>query len=134
MVDKEILDQVAACPHCGQIVTVKLRPGELPESAAERVCDCPEAKRIRRREERLLQANQTIEDTFGAEGTEKYGLKEQPEGTLELLRRLAQMLVDDQIVSATVQCADSCKAKLAIGAKGEIKITSTEGWSINLSV
>ena len=68
------------------------------------------------------------------EAAEKYGLKAVSEEVMDLLQTLTRMLVDDKIVSVTVQCADSCKAKLAVGGKGEIKITRSEGWSISMSV
>lgn len=125
---------MAECPYCGQVISATLQDGETSTEAAIRLCDCDRARMHKRRVERLEQAKDTLHDTFGEEAAERYGLKVVPEEVMELLQTLARMLVDDKIVSVTVQCADSCKAKLAVGGKGEIKITRSEGWSISVSV
>ena len=125
---------MAECPYCGQVISATLQDGETSAEAAIRLCNCAHALRHKRRVERLEQAKDTLYDTFGEEAAEKYGLKAVSEEVMDLLQTLARMLVDDKIVSVTVQCADSCKAKLAVGGKGEIKITRSEGWSISMSV
>ena len=125
---------MAECPYCGQVISATLQDRETSTEAAIRHCDCERARMHKRRMERLEQAKDTLQDTFGGEAAEKYGLKTVPEEVMDLLQTLTRMLVDDKIVSVTVQCADSCKAKLAVGSKGEIKITRSEGLSIIVSV
>lgn len=125
---------MAECPYCGQVISATLQDGETSTEAAIRLCDCVSARMHKRRMERLEQAKDTLQDTFGEEADEKYGLKAVSEEVMDLLQTLTRMLVDDKIVSVTVQCADNCKAKLAVGGKGEIKITRSEGWSISMSI
>lgn len=135
MEDKElILDGVATCPFCGQLVAAVPEDEETPQEAAARVCDCYEAKKWRIRKERLEAANETLDATFGEESEERYGMKPVPEETLQLLRMLARMLVDNQIDNASIQCGDICKATLKVGGKGEIKIERSEGRKISMSV
>ena len=125
---------MAECPYCGQVISATLEAGETSTEAAVRLCDCDRARMHKRRKERLEQANDTLQDIFGGGAAERYGLKEVSEETMSLMRTLVRMLIDDEIVSVTVQCVDGCKAKVAIGAKAEIKITRSEGSSISMSV
>ena len=134
MDNMEAIGVMAECPYCGQVISATLQDGETSTEAAIRLCDCNRARMHKRRMERLEQAKDTLQATFGEEAAEKYGLKAVSEEVMDLLQTLARMLVDDKIVSVTVQCADSCKAKLAVGGKCEIKITRSEGWSISMSV
>lgn len=126
-----ILDGIGTCRFCGQAVAVKPEPGETPDEAALRACDCPEAKRYRLRMERVERSREMVDEMFGPGCEEEYETKPVPEETLQLLKAAAVLAIDGKLTKTTVQVGGICKAEIGTGGKGEIKVKRTEGRTIS---
>lgn len=126
-----ILDGIGTCRFCGQAVAVKPEPGETPDEAAVRACDCPEARRWRLRLERVERSREMVDEMFGPGCEEEYETKPVPEETLQLLKAAAVLDIDGKLTKATVQVGGICKAEIGTGGKGEIKVKRTEGRTIS---
>lgn len=126
-----ILNGIGTCRFCGQAVAVKPEPGETPEEAAVRACDCPDARRYRLRMERVERSEEMINTLFGPGCEEAYETKHVPEETLQMLKVASVLAIDGKLSKVTVQVGGICKAEIGVGAKGEIKVKRTEGRTIS---
>ena len=126
-----ILDGIGTCRFCGQAVAVKPDPGETPDEAAVRACDCQEARRYCLRMERVERSREMVDEMFGPGCEEEYETKPVPEETLQLLKAAAVLAIDGKLTKATVQVGGICKAEIGTGGKGEIKVKRTEGRTIS---
>lgn len=124
-----IMEGMAVCPHCGQIVQVEPKAGETPTEAAERVCRCAGAMAARSRAEQIDKAREMIDALFGDDCYEKYGVARVGDKTLAVLSLLCVDVIDGEISGAKIQINGLCRADVSIGAKGELKLKRTEGRS-----
>ena len=121
-----ILDGIGICRFCGQALAVKPTPGETPEEAAAEICDCRAARDFRRRRGRLACSHEMIGTLFAGED-EEFDVQPIPQETAELLQAAAVLAIDGKLSRLSVQIGDICRAEIALGGKGEIKVRRVEG-------
>ena len=121
-----ILDGIGICRFCGQALAVKPTPGETPEEAAAEICDCRAARDFRRRRERIARSGEMIRTLFAGEN-EKFDVRPIPQETAELLQAAAVLAIDGKLSKLIVQIGGICRAEIATGGKGEIKVRRVEG-------
>lgn len=113
------------CRFCGQIAGIEV-PAEWDEDmcneAVTELCDCGEAEIYTGRKKRKEKAAKAIEDQFGtAAGGDRV---EDP--VKQLLFEIADMAIEEVINSATVDIGGGVKAKIAVTAKGTVKVEKTK--------
>lgn len=116
-------ERMAACPHCGQMITVygdeALTPQEWAE-AAGRKCMCGGAKRARM----IRESFDRIEQVCGAASVDNGFERPLPDSTMSELRRLAEAIVDGRIRKAVLQIAGGNSVQLSDGI-GAVKVKRT---------
>lgn len=116
-------ERMAACPHCGQMISVygdeALTPQEWAE-AAGRKCMCDGAKRARSIRESLDRIEQVCGEASVDNGFE-HAL---PDSTMAELHRLVEAIVDGRIRKAVLQIAGGNSVQLSDGV-GAVKVKRT---------
>ena len=116
-------ERMAACPHCGQMITVcgdeALTPQEWAE-AAGRKCMCDGAKRARMIRESFDRIEQVCGETSTSNGFE-HAL---PDSTMTELHRLVEAIVDCRVRKAVLQIAGGNSVQLSDGI-GAVKVKRT---------
>lgn len=121
------------CGFCGQYIEVDPHPSQVEaDKTASEVCSCFEAKRMRRINEQIEDAQEKIARLFGEEA-ESLGFKPiNGRGPIELLEQIVGLIAHGEITSAAVNIRGQCKAKLSLTSKEKIKVSRSETRSYNL--
>lgn len=115
-------EYTGACRYCGQLKTGALPAGLnwTPEEVDEYVtetCDCYEAMLYTKRKKQKEAALRQIEVLFGESSNQK-----QEEEVLDLIRKGAIAMAEEQIQKLNIDIDAKTKVKMAITSKGKIKI------------
>lgn len=119
-----------ACPHCGQLISGRMRQGETPEEAAERLCSCSTAQLARERRRRRNESRRLIEMLFGEECKGAWGVDPLPEEVVGILMNGAEAIIDGKIGSMSIDTPRVCKATIKKGGKGEVRAKRTQSRTI----
>lgn len=112
--DKDLI--TGACRFCGQLhQIVDFGPEADPDEAATVACNCVEAAQYTAKKRQRERATKSIEELFSQE-----------EAVKEVLLHALDCIIQEEIVSATVDDGDRLKAKMTLTAKGNIKVERTE--------
>lgn len=113
--------QTGGCIFCGQMAQIEtmLPWGEekLNEAATE-LCNCFAAKEYTRKKGQKERAWKAIDKQYGNQA----GEVEIDESVRNLLKDVAEMIVEEKINSATVDVGNGLKAKISITSKEYIKV------------
>lgn len=113
------------CRFCGQIRGLEV-PEEWDEDmcneVATELCDCVEAEIYTRGIKRKEKAAEAIENQFGVAA----GRDQVEDSVKKLLLRIADMAIEEIINSATIDIGGGVKAKIAVTAKGPVKVERTK--------
>lgn len=113
------------CRFCGQIRGLEV-PEEWDEDmcneVATELCDCVEAEIYTRGIKRKEKAAEAIENQFGVAA----GRDQVEDSVKKLLLRIADMAIEEIINSATIDIGGGVKAKIAVTAKGSVKVERTK--------
>lgn len=113
--------KAGACRFCGQNVIVEggadMTAPQL-EEAATMQCGCDEALAYQESANRRETAKQRIDELFG----EGVGEMRQPDTTLEILKRIVDMVCDKKIKNATISIRTGLRCRIMQMAKDKIKV------------
>lgn len=124
------LRDIGCCPYCGQTVAVDRREGETPEEAAARQCECSGARLARETARRRENARMLIEQMFGEQCREAYGMEPVPPEAEGLIFAAADRIIEGSVCSAVVDVTGICKATLRADSNGSIRAKRQQGRTI----
>lgn len=113
--------QTGACSFCGQMGQIEtLIPWdqEKVNEAVTELCDCYGAKEYARKKGQKERACKAIEGQFGQQAD----TEEADEPIRNLLKHIAELIVEERLDSASLDIGNGLKAKLSITSKGYIKV------------
>lgn len=111
------------CRFCGQIAALEVPVGwteETCDELATELCGCAAAQAYAGKKRQKEKAMETIEEQFGGKAEKKVG-----EEVVELLNDIADAVIEEKIDSGTLDIGHGMKAKIAVTAKGLVKIERT---------
>lgn len=108
--------QTGACSFCGQMGQIEtLIPWdqEKVNEAVTELCDCYGAKEYARKKGQKERACKAIEEQFGQQAD----TEEADEPIRNLLKHIAELIVEEKLDSASLDIGNGLKAKLSITSK-----------------
>ena len=120
--------EYGVCRYCGQVninIDTANCSKEEADALASKNCGCSGAKVSREREGQIQKAKERIEQLFGISAS-LLGFEPVNDDVVEMLNNLVPQLAEDTLLAITVYINSETKAKLAMTAKGKIKVERTD--------
>lgn len=111
------------CKFCGQITALEVPSdwtAEMCNELATELCGCLDAEIYTRKKRQKEKAVEAIEEQFGDKAEEKAD-----EEVIGLLASIAELVIENQLNSGTLDMGNGRKAKIAITTKGLVKVERT---------
>lgn len=117
-----------SCPYCGQVCEtgIEFDNVERANAYAARHCRCDGAIRARAIEERKMDARDSIDELFGESCAEAHDFEPVESEVLDLLKTVADALIDDRIIGVSLDSVSFGKCKMKLGKDGYAVITRSE--------
>lgn len=113
--------QTGVCCFCGQMAQIETLfswEQEKVNEAATEMCTCYGAKEYTRKKGQKERACKAIDEQFGQQD----GADEVDELIRDMLKEIAELIVEEKMNSATMDIGNGLKAKISITSKGYIKV------------
>lgn len=114
----------APCPLCGQFIAVEIMEGATDARKAELAqahCTCAGAERKRM----LDAAYATLDSVCGAESTQRGFDWPLGDDTINVLRRIATAIVDEELREAKLRAPTGDEITIKSGPNGKVKVKRT---------
>lgn len=118
-----LISDRGGCKFCGQIAALEVPTDwteEMCNELATELCECVEAQSYSRKKKQKEKAAEAIEEQFGEKAESK--VEEKVAG---LLIDIADAVIEEKINSGSLDIGNGMKAKIAITAKGLVKVERT---------
>lgn len=111
------------CKFCGQITALEVSVDwteAMCDELATELCECAAAQDYTRKRKQKEKAMGAIGEQFGEKAEKKVG-----EEVVELLNDIADAVIEGKISSGMLDIGNGMKAKIAVTAKGLVKVEKT---------
>lgn len=107
------------CEFCGQVVL----DGE--------VCSCYEAKKERKIQNKIIEANNSVDELFRSYDTGEYEI---PVQIIDLLKKANELIANEFIKSINLKISPLLTASIATDTKGAIKVNRKKVYSDTIQI
>lgn len=119
-----LIQDRGGCKFCGQIRALEVPADwteEMCNELATELCECTESEIYTRKKKQKEKAVEAIEEQFGEKAEDRM------EGEVTgLLNDIADMVIENKINSGMLDIGEGIKAKIALTAKGAVKVERTK--------
>lgn len=114
------------CRYCGQLTSVMAESQEDADDIVTMQCTCEDAT-LEQRKEKLFD---NLDEIIG-DGAETYGMEPLPQDVRPALMNIGVLVMKEQIQAASINVGGTA-VKIKITAKGQVKVSRTEGKMIGV--